>query len=52
MELIYAVGAAPGNSGMTEAHVKKGTGVCYKGGNWNATKTGNVISVTVSDYQI
>ena len=50
--LIYAVGAAPGNSGMTEAHVKKGTGVCYKGGNWNATKTGNVISVTVSDYQI
>lgn len=25
---------------------------CYNGGNWNATKTGNTVSVTISDYVI
>jgi len=49
-----AVSAAPFNSGykVDSWTGTKASDACYNGGNWNATKTGNVISVTVSDYEL
>lgn len=46
----YIVSGGPENRALNWPY--EGSNTCYQGGNWNAVKKKNIISVTVSDYEI
>lgn len=53
--LYYAVFQAPGNknTNQTAASIAlSGSADCYNGGTWTASKSGNTIKLTISDYEI
>ena len=47
---VYVIRGGPGNS--TDVWEQNGNKSCYNGGEWNASKCGNTITVTVQNYEI